>query len=128
MIRILITEALSANTIEKLNEIPEFEIIEKTASMPEDLITEISNIDALVSSGAVALPAAVLAAAVNLKIMIPIGGEANHMDTAQARQKNIEIRSIKQFPPPAVGGVASAEGKNREGLEMIAILKDFFNV
>jgi hypothetical protein len=124
MIRILIAEPLSAHTIDKLNEIPEFEIIEKTFPTTQKLAAEIKNVDALVASKALRLSSAIPAGAAGLKIIILTGGGPNPMETELAKQKNIEIRSTTSFPAPADG----AGSQDREGLEVIAILKDFFNV
>jgi D-3-phosphoglycerate dehydrogenase len=127
MIRILIADDLSTKTIDKLNEIPEFEIIEKTNLSQEICAAEIKNIDAMVVSGSTLLPAAVLKGAVNLKIIIVTGGGSNHVDTAMTLRKNIEVRNT---PPLAMSptGTATAENHESEGAEVIAVLKDFFNV
>jgi|GEM_PF-863329 len=127
MIRILITDDLSTRIIDKLNEIPEFEIIEKTNFIPEKLATEIKNVDAVVVSGTTLLTSAMLKGAVNLKIIVLTGGGPNHVDTTMALRKNIEIRNTPLFPT-SHSGTSTAENQEREGLDVIAILKDFFNV
>ena len=127
MIRILIADDLSARIIDKLNEIPEFEIIEKTNLIPEKFATEIKNIDAVVVSGTTLLPSAMLKGAVNLKIIVLTGAGPNHVDTAMASLKNIEIRSTALFPT-SHSCTSTEENHEREGLDVIAILKDFFNV
>jgi phosphoglycerate dehydrogenase-like enzyme len=124
MIRILIADDLSTRTIDKLNEIPEFEITEKTNLSPEDLATEIKNVDALVVSNKTLLPTAILKSAVNLKIIILTGAGPIHVDTATARRENIEIRNTPLVP----ACTANAENKEHEELDVIVILKDFFNV
>lgn len=127
MIRILIATDLSTRAIDKLNEIPEFEIMENATLIPENLASEIKNIDAVITSGMSQLPPAVLASAVGLKLIILTGNGPNHMDTPIANLKNIEIRSIPLFPGSSIRS-ATAENQEREGSEVIAILKDFFNV
>ena len=127
MIRILIADDLSTGTIDKLNEIPEFEIIEKTNLSPEKLATEIKNVDAVVMSGATLLTSAILEGAFNLKIIVLTGGGSNHVDTTMARRKNIEIRNTPLFPT-SQACTSTAENQERDGLDVIAILKDFFNV
>ena len=122
MIRILIADDLSTRIIDKLNEIPEFEIIEKTNFIPEKLATEIKNVDAVVVNSTTLLTSVILKGAVNLKIIVLTGSGPNHVDTTMARRKNIEIRNTP--PSPA----SAAENQEREGLDVIAILKDFFNV
>lgn len=122
MIRILIADDLSTRIIDKLNEIPEFEIIEKTNLIPEKLATEIKNVDAVVVSSTTLLTSAILKGAVNLKVIVLTGDGPNHVDTMMASRKNIEIRNTP--PSPA----SAAENQEREGLDVIAILKDFFNV
>ena len=127
MIRIMIADDLSARIIDKLNEIPEFEIIERTNLIPEKLATEIKNIEAAVVSGTTLLTPAILKDAVNLKIIVLTGNGPNHVDTEMARRKNIEIRNTQPFPAMH-SCTATAESQEREGLDVIAILKDFFNV
>ncbi|MBN2398916.1 MAG: hypothetical protein JXI33_01100 [Candidatus Aminicenantes bacterium] len=126
MIKILITEELGSATLDKLNEIPEFEIIENTTLIPENITSEIKNIDAGIINALSPLLPAILASATGLKIIILTGGEPNHMDTEMAKQKNIEIRCI----PPVQGTLPSpaVENQERKELAVIAVLKDFFNV
>lgn len=124
MIRILIAEDLSSKTIDKLNEIPEFEIIEKAGLTPEKFAAEIKSVDAMVVGGTLLSPDAVNKGAENLKIIIVTGGKPNHVEPALANRQNIEIRYT---PLPAAAG-ANAQGLEREGFDVIAILKDFFNV
>jgi phosphoglycerate dehydrogenase-like enzyme len=119
MISILIAEALSARTIDKLNEIPEFEISETTNLSQENFKRELQNVDALVVSATSPLPAAALKNAANLKLVIVSGGKSDSLATVLAGRKGtIEVR----VTPPATAG------SDQEGLDVIAILKDFFNV
>lgn len=127
MIRILIADVLNSMTIDKLNEIPEFEIVEMTNLVPEKLAAEIKNVDAVVVGGTTRLTSAILKDAVNLKIIVLTEKGANQMDTAMANQKNIEIRNTPPFPGSRPGTV-TAKSQEGEGLDVIAILKDFFNV
>jgi phosphoglycerate dehydrogenase-like enzyme len=122
MIRILIADQLSAATVDKLNEIPEFETIEIASLSPERLSGEIKNADAIITSGISQLPPTAMTGAANLKIVILTGGEANQMDTDTANGKNIEIRSI-----PLLQGT-TGRNPEPEGSAVITILKDFFNV
>ncbi|MCX6553718.1 MAG: hypothetical protein NTZ12_01690 [Candidatus Aminicenantes bacterium] len=123
MIRILITNALSAKTIDKLNEIPEFEISEETNLSRENFKIEMKNVDAVVVSGTTPLSAAVLKNAENLKLIIVCGGRSDLVDPALARrQGKIEVRATQPVP------AAAAAGSEQEGLDVMAILKDFFNV
>jgi phosphoglycerate dehydrogenase-like enzyme len=119
MISILIAEALSTKAIDKLNEIPEFEISEAAKLSQENFKHEIENVDAFVVSGTTLLPAGALKNADNLKLVIVCGGNPDKLDPALAgREGNIELR----VTPPATAG------SEQEGLDVIAILKDFFNV
>jgi phosphoglycerate dehydrogenase-like enzyme len=127
MIRILIADELNTRTIDKLNEIPEFEIIEKKNLIPENLATEIKNVDAMVMSGTTQLLSAILKSAVTLKIIVLTGCGPNHADAAAARLKNIEIRSTPLLLAQQVDA-QTAKTREREGVDVIAILKDFFNV
>jgi phosphoglycerate dehydrogenase-like enzyme len=127
MIRILIADDLSTRTIDRLNEIPEFEISENTDPGRENFATEIKNVDALVVSGTTLLPAALLESAANLKIIIAAGDGSNHVDRPTALRKNIEVRTTRPLPA-ATAGASDAEKHEFEGSDVIAILKDFFNV
>ena len=117
MIRILITGDWSSKTIDRLNEIPEFEIIEKANTTREKLFAEIKNMDAVIVRGASPLTPAMLKDAANLKIIVLTGKGSSHEDTVLAGRNKIEIRHT----PPG-------ENQEQEGLDVIAILKDFFNV
>jgi D-3-phosphoglycerate dehydrogenase len=122
MIKILIADDLSTRTIDKLNEIPEFEIIEKTNLSLEKLATEIKNVEAVVLNGTTLLTSAILKNAVNLKIIVLTGSGSDHAHTEMARGKNIEVRCV-----PLLSS-ATAENQERNGMDVIVILKDFFNV
>ena len=127
MIRILIADALNSMTIDKLNEIPEFEIIEKTDLAPEKLAAEIKNVDALVVGGTTALTSAILKDAVNLKIIVLTGkgAESNgYCDGQPKKHRNPQHSTVSRSRP----GTVTAKSQEREGLDVIAILKDFFNV
>jgi hypothetical protein len=63
----------------------------------------------------------------NLITCKEIGGRPNHMDTAMANQKKIEIRTIQLFPASSTR-TATGDIQGREGLELIAISKNLFNV
>jgi phosphoglycerate dehydrogenase-like enzyme len=126
MIRILIADDLSPKTIDKLNEIPEFEISEKMDPLQANFVAEIKNADALVLGAATPLPAAALQNAVNLKIMIKTGAGPDRVEPATTSRKNIEIHTTPLPASPV--GASAAENREREGADVIAILKDFFNV
>jgi phosphoglycerate dehydrogenase-like enzyme len=117
MIKILIADDLSTGTIDKLNEIPEFEITEKANFTSKKFASEIKNVEALVVSGATLLTSAILESAVNLKIIVLIGAGPTNVDTTMASLKNIEIRNTR-----------FTENQEQVGLNVIAILKEFFNV
>ena len=116
MIRILVAVDLGFRTMDRLNEIPEFEIIENSDLPGKQVAAEIADVDAVIAGTMSQLPPALLAGAVGLKIIILNGGKPDPMDTAKANQKHIEIRT------------AAAENQGHEGSDVIAILKDFFNV
>ena len=124
MIRILIADHLPAKTIDLLNEISEFEIIEKPDLASAQLQEEIKNADALVISGPVPISDEILKSGDNLKLIVRGSDASGPADAAAAKLKDIEIRT-------AVGhGTARAGEADREaaGYDVIAILKDFFNV
>jgi len=116
MIRILVAVDLGFRAMDRLNEIPEFEIIENTDLLGEQVAGEIANVDAVIIGAMSQLPPTLLAGAVGLKLIILSGGQPDPKDTATANLKHIEIRS------------AAAENQGHPESDVIAILKDFFNV
>ena len=127
MIRILIADDLNTRIIDKLNEIPEFEIIVKTNLVPENFATEIKNVDAVVVSDTTPLTSSILKDVVNLKIIVQTGNGPKQVDTAMARRKNIEIRNTPLLPA-SHSCTSTAANQASEELDIISILKDFFNV
>lgn len=124
MIRILVVDHLSPKALDLLNEIPEFEISEKTGLSSARLLEEIKNADALIIGGSVPLTAEILKSSGDLKLVVRSSDVSGPVDTAAAQSRNIEIRT-------AVGhGTPQAAGKTIDevGIDVIAILKDFFNV
>ncbi|MFH2108369.1 MAG: hypothetical protein ABII93_06855 [Chrysiogenia bacterium] len=124
MIRILVVDRLQPKTIDLLNEISEFEIIEKPGLTSRQLQEEIKNADALIISGPMPLSEETLNQGGDLKLIVRSSGVSGPMDTAAAQGKNIEIRT-------AEGHNSAQPGKkSEESIEIgvIAILKEFFNV
>ncbi|MCJ7525098.1 MAG: hypothetical protein MUP71_07710 [Candidatus Aminicenantes bacterium] len=124
MIRILIADRLQAKTIDLLNEISEFEIIEKPDLTSAQLQEEIKNADALIISGSMPLSEEILNQGGDLKLIVRSSGASGPIDSAAAQGKNIEIRT-------AVGHNTAQLGNKMEEtieIDVIAILKEFFNV
>lgn len=124
MIRVLVVDRLSPKVLDLLNEIPEFEVSEKTGLSPAQLLDEIKNADALIISGSLPLTEEILNGCGDLKLIIRSNDVSGPVDTATAKRKNIEIRT-------AVGHSSAQPGdktKETVGIDAIAILKDFFNV
>lgn len=124
MIRILIADRLNAKTIDLLNEISEFEIIEKPGLTSAQLLEEIKNADAMIIGGSMALNAETLSRSGDLKLIVRSSDGSGPIDAAAAQGKNIEIRT-------AVGPDTAQPGKKIEEtieIDVIAILKEFFNV
>jgi phosphoglycerate dehydrogenase-like enzyme len=113
MIRILIVVSFSSKAIDRLSEIPEFEISERAGLGPERLRDEIRGADALITDGSPGVTAEVLASGADLKLIVSSGPAAG-VDEAAARRRGIEVRRIP--------GGRGAEAR------VIAVLKDFFNV
>jgi len=111
MIRILVAVPLDSKAIDLLNEIPEFEINEKTGLTPGRFLDEIRNADALVCGGSPRVTGKVLDAGSDLKLIIHSGQDSANME--EARRRHIEVRRI-------TAGRAAGD-------EAIAVLKDFFN-
>ncbi|MBU4269075.1 MAG: hypothetical protein KJ808_09555 [Acidobacteria bacterium] len=120
MIRILIADRLHAKTIDLLNEISEFEIIEKSGLTSAQLQEEIKNADAIIISGSMPLSEETFNQGGDLKLIVRSSDGSGPIDTAAAKRKNIEIRT-------AVGH-SIAQPEETAGINAIAILKDFFNV
>lgn len=124
MIRILVADRLSPEALDLLNEIPEFEINEKTGLTGAQLREEIKNADALIISGAVPLTEEIFGQGGDLKLIVRSSDVSGPVDEAAARRMNIEIRT-------AVGHQPAQPGKQIEETvesDAIAILKEFFNV
>ena len=120
MIRVLVADRLSPKSLDLLNEIPEFEISERTGLSSAQLLEEIKNADALIISGSLPLTAELLNRGVDLKLIVRSSDVSGPIDAAAARSRNIEVRT-------AVGH-GTAGTKDGVGTDVIAILKDFFNV
>jgi phosphoglycerate dehydrogenase-like enzyme len=123
MIRILVTVPLSAGVIDTLNEIPEFEISVRTGLSARQLLAEIANADALITGGSPFVSAEILAAGLDLKLILCSNGPVQ-VDEAAALRRHVELRNF------TVGATAKAGKKNgaADDSQTIAILKDFFNV
>jgi D-3-phosphoglycerate dehydrogenase len=93
MIRILITDKLSPKAIDNLNEIPEFEVEEKTGLSAADLQNEIRYCDAVVIRSATKLNAAILAHAENLKLIVRAGIGLDNVDIESAQKHHILVRN-----------------------------------
>ncbi len=113
MIRILVAIPLSPKVMDQLNEITEFEIIDRTGPGPEPWLDEIRNADALIFGGSPPVTEKLLAAGSHLRLVITCGGRASR-DREAAERKHIELRRI-------TAGRAC-------GSKAVAILKEFFNV
>lgn len=124
MIRILVADRLSPKALDLLNEIPEFEISEKTELSPTQLLAELKNADALVISGSVPLTDEFLKGSADLKLIIRSSHVSGPVDEAAARRHNIEIRTAVGHGTPR----AMEKTVDEIGVDVIVILKDFFNV
>ena len=108
MIRILVAFPLDPDVLDRLNEIPEFEISTRPGLTPEQLLDEVRSADALLCGGSPVVSAPVLAAASDLKLIVN-SGAADAVDMEAAQRGRIEVRTIA-------------------GDGTVAVLKDFFNV
>lgn len=95
MIKVLLADKISQKAIERLNEIPEFEIIDGTGIHLNRLKEELSLCEALVLSGAsdIQLSAKELAEARQLKIIIKTVMGVSNIDLDYARSRNIEVKN-----------------------------------
>jgi phosphoglycerate dehydrogenase-like enzyme len=150
LIKVLLADTLSQKVIERLNEIPEFEIVVKTGLNAHRLKAEIKDYEAVVVSGTTILNREILQRAGQLKIIVRAGIELDNIDVEFARSRNIEVRNTpfaaaldvyeqepveefalidheKVFPAPHPGA-STIEAQERAGFEAISILREFFNV
>ena len=124
MIRILVADRLSPRALDLLNEIPEFEVSEKTGLSSAQLPEEIKNADALVISGSLPLTKELLGSRGDLKLIVRCGDVSGAVDAAAARRQNIEIRATLGHG----ASPAAEKAQDAIGVDVISILKDFFNV
>jgi D-3-phosphoglycerate dehydrogenase len=104
MISILVTDQLNTPIIDKLKEIPEFEIIEIGTHTPDNLKKLIDNVEAIVSDEETILNSQILSQAGRLKLIIQTGGSLNNIDLDYAKSKKIEVRNT-----PFATAIAVAE-------------------
>jgi phosphoglycerate dehydrogenase-like enzyme len=107
MIRVLVIAPLTAETIDQLNAIPEFEVNVRPELTQDRLIEEVRGVDALVCADPQALSEQLLAAADELKLVVLCGAAGR--TAPEALDRRVEIR------------------RSDGGLSTIALLKDFFN-
>jgi phosphoglycerate dehydrogenase-like enzyme len=124
MIRILVADRLNPETIDLLNQIPEFEINEKAGLTPKQLPGEIKNADALIVNGSVPLNEDIFNEGGDLKLVVRSSGVSGPIDAAAAQRHHIEIRTAVGHPAAPPGGKMAEP----IAIDVIAILKDFFNV
>jgi D-3-phosphoglycerate dehydrogenase / 2-oxoglutarate reductase len=93
LIKLLLTETLSQKVVERLNEIPEFEIVVKPGMNTHQLKEEIKDYEAVVVCGTAILNKEILQSAEQLKIVIKAGIELDNIDIEFARSRNIEVRN-----------------------------------
>ena len=93
MIKLLLTETLSQKVVERLNEIPEFEIVVKPGMNAHQLKEEIKNYEAVVVSGTAILNKEILQSAGQLKIIVKAGIDLDNIDVEFAGSRNIEVRN-----------------------------------
>lgn len=107
MIRVLVTAPLTAETIDQLNAVPEFDVVFRPELAAGELAGELAGVEALVCADPRALERQALDAAADLKLVIVCGGAAREL-------------------PPALGRGAEVR-RSDGGLSTLALLKDFFN-
>ncbi len=93
MIRILVADPLSPKAIDQLNEIAEFEVIEKTGLSESELKEEIRNVEAVVVSRITRLPREMIENGTKLKIIVRVGVGLDNVDTESARNRNIVVKT-----------------------------------
>lgn len=104
MIRILVADRLSPRAIEKISEIPEFEVIERIGLSPAELAQELAGVEAVIIRGRTVMSAAAIAAAPTLQLIVRAGTDLSGIDLEAAEKRNIEVRHT-----PLASTVAVAE-------------------
>lgn len=93
MIRILVADPLSPKAIDQLNEIAEFEVIEKTGLNESELKEEIRNVEAVVVRSVTRLTREMIENGPKLKIIVRVGIGLDNVDVDYARIRNIAVRT-----------------------------------
>jgi D-3-phosphoglycerate dehydrogenase len=93
LIKLLLAETLSQKVVERLNEIPEFQIVVKPGMNTHQLKEEIKDYEAVVVCGTAILNKEILQSAKQLKIVVKAGIELDNIDIEFARSRNIEVRN-----------------------------------
>lgn len=92
MIKVLLADTLSQRALERLGEIPEFEIDVKTNMDTEQFKAEIKNYEAVVIRGTT-LGKEILQEAEHLKIIVRAGIDLDNIDVEFAKSRNIEVKN-----------------------------------
>ena len=92
MIKVLLADTLNQRALERLGEIPEFEIDVKTGMDTAQFKAEIRNYEAVVIRGA-PLGKEILQEAKNLKIIVRAGIDLDNIDVEFAKSRNIEVKN-----------------------------------
>lgn len=104
MIRVLVTASLTPQAREKIDENPEFEVIDGTSLSVQRFRDELASAEAIIGDGSMPLPRDLLQHARKLRIIIHAGFEPDGNIFAYARSRRIEVRHT-----PLAGAVSVAE-------------------
>jgi D-3-phosphoglycerate dehydrogenase / 2-oxoglutarate reductase len=94
--RILISDDLAASGIEKLRNVPEFEVDVKTKLAPEELCRIIKDYDALVIRSATKVTADVIDAGDNLKVVARAGIGLDNVNIEAASRRGIVVMNTPE--------------------------------
>ncbi|MDN4594171.1 phosphoglycerate dehydrogenase [Polycladomyces subterraneus] len=91
MYRVLITDPLSDQGIERLHEAEDVEVVKKTGLSPEELLIEIENADALLVRSQTKVTAEVIKAGKKLKAIGRAGVGVDNIDVAAATSRGVVV-------------------------------------
>ncbi|MHB8095341.1 MAG: hydroxyacid dehydrogenase [Candidatus Aminicenantales bacterium] len=104
MIKILVADALDAESLGRMKAVPGFEVEVKTGMNEADLIRTIPGFQAVVVRSATKITRPVIEAASGLKIIVRAGIGLDNVDAAAAKEKNIAVANT-----PAATSISVAE-------------------
>jgi len=102
--RILITDGLAKEGIDLLKTHPDFEVIVRASTTPEELLRIANDHDCLIARSMTRVTAEVIEKSPRLKLIVAAGAGFDNIDAAAARARNIPVLNC-----PTANSLAAAE-------------------